>query len=67
MTAQQALAGFFQSIGDSFADMAAKMISEWLKLEAIKGIQSILSMLSPGAALGAADPGGKAIATGQGS
>jgi tape measure domain-containing protein len=66
MTAQQALAGFFQSIGDSFADMAAKMISEWLKLEAIKGIQSILSMLSPGAALGAADPGGKAIATGQG-
>ena len=52
MTAQQALAGFFQSIGDSFADMAAKMISEWLKLEAIKGIQSILSMLNPATALG---------------
>jgi hypothetical protein len=54
MTAQQALAGFFQGIGDSFADMAAKMISEWLKVEAVKGIQSILGMLNPAGALGGA-------------
>jgi hypothetical protein len=54
MTAQQALAGFFQGIGDSFADMAAKMISEWLKVEAIKGIQNILGMLNPAGALGGA-------------
>jgi len=57
MTAQQALAGFFQSIGDSFADMAAKMISEWLKVEAIKGIQNILGMLNPAGALGGAAAG----------
>jgi lambda family phage tail tape measure protein len=58
MTAQQALAGFFQSIGDSFADMAAKMISEWLKVEAIKGIQNILGMLNPAGALTGAAAGG---------
>jgi tape measure domain-containing protein len=54
MTAQQALAGFFQSIGDSFADMAAKMISEWLKVQVIQGIGKIFGMLNPAGALGGA-------------
>jgi hypothetical protein len=54
MTAQQALANFFQSVGDSFADMATRMIAEWIKVQAVKGITSILSMLNPGAALSAA-------------
>ena len=57
MTAQQALAGFFQSIGDSFADMAAKMISEWLKVQVIQGIGKIFGMLNPAGALGGAAAG----------
>ena len=42
MTAQQALANFFQSIGDYFADMAAKMIAEWIKMQIIGLAQSLL-------------------------
>jgi murein DD-endopeptidase MepM/ murein hydrolase activator NlpD len=48
MTAQQALAGMFQSIADSFLDMVAQMIAAWLKTQVIKGFQAIF-----GAALGA--------------
>jgi tape measure domain-containing protein len=48
MTAQEALAGMFQSIADHFADMVAKMIAEWLKAQLIKGFMSILGMLIPG-------------------
>jgi tape measure domain-containing protein len=61
MTAQEALAGLFQSIADSFADMVAQMIAEWLKMQLIKGIQSLLNIFAPGG-----DPGGKAVGTGQG-
>ncbi len=43
MTAQQALASFFQNIGNYFVDMVARMIAEWIKLQALQGIQSILS------------------------
>jgi hypothetical protein len=49
MTAQEALAGFFQNIADSFADMVAKMIAEWLKAQLIQGFMSLL-------------PGGNALA-----
>jgi tape measure domain-containing protein len=42
MTAQQALASFFQSVGDYFVDMAARMIAEWLKMQAIGLVQSLL-------------------------
>jgi len=51
MTAQEALAGFFQSVADSFADMAAKIIAEYLKMALIKGIMSLLPGLAPGAGL----------------
>jgi tape measure domain-containing protein len=43
MTAQQALGSFFQNVGNYFVDMAARMIAEWIKVQALKGIQSILS------------------------
>jgi tape measure domain-containing protein len=61
MTAQEALAGFFQNIANYFADMVAQMIAEYLKMQLIKGIQSLLNIFAPGG-----DPGGKAVGTGQG-
>jgi tape measure domain-containing protein len=48
MTAQEALAGMFQSIADSFADMVAQMIAEWAKTQLIKGFQALLGMIIPG-------------------
>jgi phage-related minor tail protein len=48
MTAQEALAGMFQSIADSFADMVAKMIAEWLKTQILQGFQSIFSAFTGG-------------------
>jgi phage-related minor tail protein len=41
MSARDALAGFFQSVADSFTDMVAKMITEWLKAQLIKGFLSL--------------------------
>lgn len=49
---REALAGMFQSIADHFADMVAQMIAEYLRMAAIKGIMSIIGMLT-----GAAAPG----------
>jgi tape measure domain-containing protein len=63
MTAQEALAGMFQSIADSFADMVAKMIAEWLKAQLIKGFANLFGSIFGG---GGGDPGGKAVGTGQG-
>jgi tape measure domain-containing protein len=48
MTVREALAGFFQSVADHFADMVAQMIAEWLKAQIIKGFMNIFSMLIPG-------------------
>ena len=48
MTAQEALAGMFQSIADSFADMVAQMLAEWAKTQIIKGLQMILGAIIPG-------------------
>ena len=45
MTAQQALASFFQNLSNYFADAVSKMIAEWLKVEAIKGLTSLLGGL----------------------
>jgi tape measure domain-containing protein len=42
MTAQEALAGMFQSIADHFADMVAQMIAEYLKMALIKGIAALI-------------------------
>jgi tape measure domain-containing protein len=48
MTAQQALAGMFQSIADSFLDMVAQMISSWIQAQAIKGFQAIFGAVLSG-------------------
>jgi hypothetical protein len=46
MTAQEALAGMFQSIADHFADMVAQMIAEYLKMALIKGLmQHLIGMV----------------------
>lgn len=50
MTAQQALASFFQNLSNYFADAVSKMIAEWLKIEAIKGLKSLLPNLFGGGA-----------------
>jgi tape measure domain-containing protein len=42
MSAQQALASFFQSIGDYFLDMASRMIAKWLEMQIIGLAQSLL-------------------------
>jgi phage-related minor tail protein len=54
----------FQSIADSFADMVAKMIAEWLKAQLIQGFQSLFSAALPG--LGAAAGGFSGSAAGFG-
>lgn len=48
MTAQQALASFFQSVGDYFVDMAARMIAEWVKMQIIGLVQSLLAPVAGG-------------------
>lgn len=45
MTAQEALAGFFQNIGNYFVDMVAKMVAEWAKTQVLRGFQSLLGGL----------------------
>jgi hypothetical protein len=40
-SAQQALAGFFQSVASSFLDAAAKIIAEWIKLTILNSILQI--------------------------
>lgn len=42
MTAQQALANFFQSVADYFADMASQMIAKWLQMQILGLAQSLL-------------------------
>lgn len=48
VTAQQALSTFFQSVGEAFLDMAAKMIAKWMEMQIIGLAQQLL-----GAGLGA--------------
>lgn len=56
MTAQQALAGFFQSVANHFIDMAAQIAAEAIKLQAIQILQSLLKPLLSGG-FGVAGPG----------
>jgi tape measure domain-containing protein len=46
MTAQEALASFFQNVGDYFLDMAARMIAKWTEMQIIGLAQSLLSGMS---------------------
>ena len=48
MTAREALASFFQSIADHFADMAAQIAAEAIKLAALKFVRMIVSSMFPG-------------------
>jgi len=45
MTAREALASFFQSIADHFADMAAQIAAEAIKLAALKFVQMIVGSM----------------------
>lgn len=47
MSAQDALANFFNSLADYFADMASRMIAKWLEMQIIGLAQSLL----PGSSL----------------
>ena len=53
MTAREALASFFQSIADHFADMAAQIAAEALKLAALKFVQMIIGSMFGGGGGGA--------------
>ena len=46
-SARQALASFFESVANHFADMAAKIIAEAIKMQAIKFITQIISAFIP--------------------
>jgi hypothetical protein len=66
MSAKEALRNFFSSLADYFADMAAKMIAQWIKLALLN---QILKLLPGGAAAGAgagAAGAGAASAVGKG-
>lgn len=63
MTAQEALAGFFQNIADQFLDMAAQIIAKWIQLTILN---SILKLFPTGPATGAAASGGFTLPGGAG-
>lgn len=52
MTAQEALAGFFQSVADQFLDMAAQIIAKWIQLTILNSILKLFP--AAGAAGGSA-------------
>lgn len=51
-SAREALAGFFSSVADYFADMAARMIAEWIKLAILN---TIFRIFNPTAGAGLSD------------
>ena len=53
MTAREALASFFQSIADHFADMAAQIAAEAIKLAALKFVRMIVGSMFGGGGGGA--------------
>lgn len=63
MTAQEALAGFFQNVADQFLDMAAQIIAKWIQLTILN---SILKLFPTGPATGAAASGGFTLPGGAG-
>lgn len=63
MTAQEALAGFFQNVADQFLDMAAQIIAKWIQMTILN---SILKLFPGGPATGAAASGGFTFPSGAG-
>jgi hypothetical protein len=59
-TAREAMRNFFSSLADYFADMAAKMIAEALKMQAIKLLTSLLSGVLGAAGSGISGAGNSA-------
>ena len=55
MTAQEALASFFQSVADRFLDMAAQIIAKWIEMTILN---SVLNLFPGGNMLGAVAAGG---------
>jgi hypothetical protein len=45
---QEALAGMFKSIADSFANMVGEVISQWMRTQILEGFQSIFSAFTGG-------------------
>lgn len=70
-TVQQSFASLFQSVGDYFLDMASRIISKYIEMQAIQGLMSIFNMFAPGAAAGGGfalgGPGGQGAAGSYGS
>ena len=54
MSAQEALASFFQSVADHFLDMAAQMIAKWIQLTILN---SVLRLFPGGSGVGASSNG----------
>lgn len=52
MSAQEALAGFFQSIADQFLDMAAQIIAKWIQLTILNSILRIFPSAPAGNSAG---------------
>jgi hypothetical protein len=48
MTAQEALASFFQSVADRFLDMAAQIIAKWIEMSILNSVLSLF----PGGGMG---------------
>ena len=62
MTAKEALGSFFKSVADMFLDMAAQIITEWIKLTILNTILSLFPGGGGGGGLGSSQfkPGGSA-------
>ena len=65
MTAKEALASFFKSVGDHFMDMAARMIAKMIEMFILQTILGIAGGAAGGSLTTAASP--EAAAIGQGS
>jgi hypothetical protein len=52
MTAQEALAGFFQSVADQFLDMAAQIIAKWIQLTILNSILRLFPATGAASAAG---------------
>jgi hypothetical protein len=63
MTAREALAGFFQSVADSFLDMVAQMIAAWMRTMLLQGFQSLFGPVLGGMGGGFKFPGTTGLGT----
>ena len=53
MTAQEALASFFQSVADRFLDMAAQIIAKWIEMSILNSVLNLF----PGGSMGGTSSG----------